>query len=703
MRRRLGGDRRAATIEHGPPSARVVRRVERLREQIRHHDYRYYVLDRPTISDSAYDALMRELKTLEVNCPELVTPDSPTQRVGGQVREGFRPVAHRAPLLSLESTTDPEAVRLFDRRIRAALGSSVRYVLEPKFDGLSIEVVYQRGQLASASTRGDGQRGEDVTANVRTIRAVPLGLRNGPVSIPRLLAVRGEVLMRRSDFAALNARLRRAGESLFANPRNAAAGSVRQLDPRITAQRALNVYFYDVLAIEGGGKADTASTLAESMRGWGLRMSPHRRLGSSPADILAYRKRMAMARDSLDVEIDGIVAKVDNLPARNRLGSTANHPRWAIGVKFEARSATTRLERIEVQVGRTGVLTPVAVLRPVQIGGVTVTRATLHNWGELARKRIRAGDAVGVIRAGDVIPEVTGRVESSHRGGAAPRPPATCPSCGARVAARGAFRLCPNTIGCPAQRVRAIEHFASRDGFDIDGLGPRTIELLVDQGLVRTIADLFTIVDDDLRSLPRFGAVAATRLAAAIEKARRVELARFLFALGIPDVGTATARRLAERFRTLDAIRRATQAQLAATAEVGPAAARHIVEFFKRPSSGAVIDALIGHGVTIVSRRDGAAGALAGRSVVFTGALDTMTRADAERLVEQHGGRPMRTVTGATSVLVAGSSPGSKLDRARALGIPVLSEREFLGRYPTLRRQRRQRGNISLGDNTARP
>ena len=696
MTLRVRGDRRAAKIEHGAPGARVVRRLEHLREQIRHHDYRYYVLDRPTISDAAYDALERELQALEARYPGLVTADSPTRRVAGQVREGFRTVAHRAPLLSLESTTEPEAVRQFDRRIRADAGLPGRYVLEPKFDGLSIEVVYERGQLASASTRGDGRRGEDVTANVRTIRAVPLRLRDGPPSIPGLLAVRGEVLMRRSDFATLNERLRRAGETPFANPRNAAAGSVRQLDPRITAQRALNVYFYDVLAVEGDGRADTASALARWMRVWGLRTSPHRRLGSSAADILAYRERMAMARDSLDVEIDGIVAKVDSLPARNRLGSTAKHPRWAIGVKFEARSAATRLERIEVQVGRTGVLTPVAVLRPVQIGGVTVTRATLHNWGELARRRIRAGDTVEVIRAGDVIPEVIGRIESSRRcGGAAPRPPATCPSCHARVAERGAFRLCPNTIGCPAQRVRAIEHFASRDAFDIDGLGPSTVQGLVDQGLVRTVADLFAITGDDLRGLPRFGAVAAARLAAAIDKARRVDLARFLFALGIPDVGTATARRLAERFRTLAAIRRATETQLAATPEVGPAAARQIVEFFRRQGSRGVIDALVGHGVTIVRSREGGAGALAGRSVVFTGALEAMSRAEAERRIEQHGGRAMRTLTRATSLVVAGSAPGSKLERARALGIPILSEREFLRRYPAVRAGSGRRGQAS--------
>jgi DNA ligase (NAD+) len=678
----------------------MIRRIEHLRAQIRHHDYRYYVLDRPTISDAAYDGLVRQLQRLEAHYPDLLTPDSPTQRVAGQVREGFRTVAHRAPLLSLESTTDPEVVHQFDRRIRADIDPSVRYVLEPKFDGLSIEVVYERGLLASASTRGDGQRGEDVTENVRTIRAVPLRLRDGPVSTPRVLAVRGEVLMRRTDFAALNERLRRAGEAPFANPRNAAAGSVRQLDPRITAARALHVYFYDVIAMTPGGRADRASTLGEWMRAWGLRMSPHRRLAATAVDILAYCERMAAVRESLDVEIDGIVAKVDNLPARARLGNTATHPRWAIGFKFEPRSAATRLERIEVQVGRTGVLTPVAVLRPVQIGGVTVSRATLHNWDELAHKRIRVGDTVEVIRAGDVIPELVGRRGPRHRARATPRPPGTCPSCRSRVVQRGPFRLCPNTIGCPAQRVRVIEHFASRGAFDIDGLGPSTIRLLVDHGLVRTIADLFTLTDDDLRGLPRVGPVAATRLAAAIHMARRVDLARFLFALGIPDVGPATARRLAERFRTLAAIRRATQPRLAATSEVGPAAARHIVEFFKRPGSQAVIDALIGHGVTIVSRRGRAAGALAGQAVVFTGALEAMTRADAERLVEQHGGRAMRTVTGATSVLVAGTAPGSKFDRARTLGIPILSEREFLGRYATLRE--RGRGNTSMRRNRAR-
>jgi DNA ligase (NAD+) len=658
------------------------RRAARLRAEIRHHDYRYYVLDRPTIGDAAYDAMLRELQALEARFPGLVTSDSPTRRVAGEVRRGFRTVAHQAPLLSLDSTTDPHAVRQFDARVKSQLGSAVRYALEPKFDGLSIEVIYVRGQLASASTRGDGARGEDVTANVRTIRAVPLRLRRTTTPIPRLLSIRGEVLMRRADFTALNARLRRAGEPPFANPRNAAAGSVRQLDPRITAGRSLDVYFYDILAIKGGPRASTASDHAGWIRAWGLRMGPHRRQGSSAIDILAYRERMAAARDSLDVEIDGIVAKVDNLAARARLGSTARHPRWAIGVKFVARSAVTRLERIDVQVGRTGVLTPVAVLRPVRIGGVTVTRATLHNWGELGRKQFRIGDDVEVIRAGDVIPEVVRRVRRARRKGPVRPPPVICPACGARVARRGPFRQCPNTVGCPAQRVRAIEHFASRDAFDIDGLGPNTVRLLVDRDLVRTVPDLFTLTVDDLRALPRFGTLAATHLVGAIRGARRVELDRFLLALGIPGIGTATARRLAERFRTIDAIRLASAAQLAAISDVGPVAGRAIADFFRRPASQAVIAALLRRGVVIEPCRARPRGALAGQSVVFTGRLDTMTRPEAERLVERHGGRAQQAVTRRTGLVVAGNAPGGKLDRARTFGIPVVSERQFLQRYP---------------------
>jgi DNA ligase (NAD+) len=443
------------------------------------------------------------------------------------------------------------------------------------------------------------------------------------------------------------------------------------------------VCFYDVIAIEEHTPPSTASQCAEWMRAWGLPVAPHRRLGSSAADILAYRDRLSIARESLDVEIDGVVAKIDNLAVRTHLGSTSKHPRWAIGVKFAARSAVTRLERIDTQVGRTGVLTPVAVLRPVEIGGVTVTRATLHNWHELARRQLHVGDTVEVLRAGDVIPEVVGRVAGFRRRGASRRPPVRCPVCHARVVARGRFRVCPNALTCAAQRVRAIQHFASRTAFDIDGLGPSTVETLVNAGLVRTAAELFTLTDEDFRALPRFGPVAANRLAAAINAARRVELDRFLHALGIPGVGAATAAVLAGAFKTLHAVRTASAARLAATPGVGPAAGRAVAAFFRRPENQAVIDALLRHGVTIVPHQKGRGRIRDSGTIVFTGTLHAMSRADASRLVERHGGRIGDRVTRATAAVVAGSRPGSKLPRARELQVPVITEREFLRRYAT--------------------
>jgi DNA ligase (NAD+) len=670
--------RSAASIDRRPSLAEARRRIAALRSQIRGHDYRYYVLDRPTISDAAYDALLQQLQRLEAQFPDLVRTDSPTARVAGTPRRGFRTLTHHGPMRSLDSTTEPSSVRQFDARMQRAVGR-VRYVLEPKFDGLSIEVVYRDGQLVAAATRGDGQHGEDVTANVRTIRGVPLRLRDAEEPVPSLLAVRGEVLMRRADFAALNERLRRSGQPPFANPRNAAAGSVRQLDPGVTAGRALHVYFYDVIAANQRTRPRTASAYAELMRAWGLPLGPHRRFGSSADDILAYRERMAQARQSLDVEIDGVVAKIDSLAARSRLGTTARHPRWAIGVKFAARAAVTRLERIETQVGRTGVLTPVAVLQPVEIAGVVVTRATLHNWRELARRRLHIGDTVEVVRAGDVIPEVIGRVAGARRFAAAPRPPSRCPACHAHVVVDGPLRRCPNALACPAQRARAIEHFASRDAFDIDGLGPSTVEALIQGGLVRTAADLFALTDDDLRGLPRFGPAAANRLAAAIAAARRVSLDRLLLALGIQSVGRATARAIAERFGTLAGVRHATTAQLAAAPGIGPAAARAIHAFFRRPSNQAVVDTLLHHGVTVVPRRGRAT--TGARTVVFTGVLPSMSRADAKRLVERRGGRADERVTRTTDLVVAGARPGAKIRRARQLHVPVITEREFLRRY----------------------
>lgn len=663
-----------------PPSlAKARTRVRQLRDEIRHHDYLYYVLDRPAISDAQYDALVADLQRLEEQFPQLITPDSPTQRVAGGIREGFATVRHHAEMLSLESTIDAEAVRRFDARMRAAVGADVRYVLEPKFDGLSIEVVYEDGRFVSASTRGDGERGEDVTANVRTIRAVPLRLRDAAVEPPRLLAVRGEVLMRRADFAAVNQRLERTGQPRFANPRNAAAGSVRQLDPAVTAQRTLDVYFYDVLALQGASKATRASELVSWMRAWGLRVSLHHRIGRTMDEVFEYCERLDTARRSLEYEIDGIVIKLDDLAARDRLGATARHPRWALAFKFAPALETTKLQGVEVQVGRTGVLTPVAILRAVQIGGVTVSRATLHSWRELTRKNLRIGDTVRVVRAGDVIPEVLGRAEGTPHGRKAILLPRACPVCGAAVVRDGPRLRCPNSIGCRAQLIRAIQHFASRDALDIHGLGPATVEALVSAGFVRSVADLFVLNDADLRKLERFGAVSAVHLAAAIHAAREVDLRRLLIGLGIPHVGTTTAQHLAERFHTVEAVRKANVEQLAITPGIGRSTAEHIATFFRMPSTLAVLDALQRHGVAVLPVRGRRrSGPLAGQTVVFTGALEGMTRERAEQLVEELGGHAARTVTRNTDLVVAGSAAGSKLRQAHAAGVLVMSDHEFV-------------------------
>jgi DNA ligase (NAD+) len=516
----------AAGARTVPVEAR--RRAERLRAEIRRHDYLYYVLDRPEISDDAYDRLFEELTQLEGTYPGLVTPDSPTRRVGGAPLPGFPEVRHLAPMLSLESVIDPEEVHRFDLRVRQALRrDQVAYVVEPKFDGLSLELVYERGRLARASTRGDGERGEGVTENVKTIRAVPLRLRAEDRATSRVLGVRGEAIMRRGDFEQLNHALSVAREPTFANPRNAAAGSVRQLDPGVTARRRLRVYCYDLLAIEGGPGPATHWEALQALRAWGFPVSPGARRVGTVDEVLAYHREMADRRDRLEYEIDGIVVKLDDLQARRRLGTTARHPRWALAFKFAPREAQTVVEEIVVQVGRTGVLTPVAVLRPLRLGGVTVARATLHNREEIARKDIRVGDTVRVARAGDVIPEVLSRVpRAGERRGPSFRMPTRCPACGTPIVRDGPVDRCPNGLACPAQLEGAIEHVGSRDALDIHGLGAGTVKQLVGAGLVKSVADLFTLEEADLLRLERFGAVSARNLVRAIRKARRTELWR---------------------------------------------------------------------------------------------------------------------------------------------------------------------------------
>jgi DNA ligase (NAD+) len=653
----------------------AARRIEELRAAIRRHDYRYYVLDRPTISDAEYDRLYSELVRLEMARPDLVTRDSPTQRVAGAPLPAFSAVAHLAPMLSLESVTTAEAVRRFDERMRAD-GAPVSYVLEPKFDGLSLEVVYREGRLWRASTRGDGEHGEGVTDNVKTIRSVPLRLSGR--SIPRLLSVRGEAIMRRDDFRRLNEELAHRGEPQFANPRNAAAGSIRQLDPRVTRGRRLDVLFYDILRIEGGPRLVDDAGVLDALARWGLHAAPHAPVAGTLHDILKYHERMERRRDLLPYEIDGIVVKVNDFAHRARLQTTARHPRWALAYKFAAREEQTTIEEILVQVGRTGVLTPVARLRPVHIGGVTVTRATLHNRDEIAREDLRVGDRVRVVRAGDVIPEIVERVPGPGR----PRRarfvmPGRCPACRTPTVRDGPFDRCPNGLACPAQLKRTVQHFGSREALDIRGLGPETVDALVDSGLVRSIADLFVLRARDLTGLERFGEVSAANLLRAIETARRVPLWRFVHGLGIPGVGAETARDLAAHFGTLERLRAASEPVLRETAGVGSATARNVWSFFRRAVNQRVIDRCLARGVRVRRLSGTRAGALTGKTVVFTGGLTSMTRGAAEARARAEGAHTARTVSRATDLLVAGRAPGSKYRKARALGIPIVDERRF--------------------------
>ena len=646
-------------------------KAEALRAQIRRHDYLYYALDRPAISDAAYDRLYAELTSLERTHPDLVTPDSPTQRVAGAPLPSFPEVRHLAPMLSLESTTDlDELTRFAERTSRTA------FVVEPKLDGLSVEVVYERGRLVRASTRGDGTRGEGVTENVKTIRSVPLRLDDSRRRVPELLAVRGEVVMHTRDFEALNARLAREGKPPFANPRNAAAGSLRQLDPRITARRRLDLVFYDVLAHRGDRLPSTDWEQLGALAEWGLRTSAENRRASGVEEALAYHADMLRRRETLSYELDGVVIKLDELAAREHLGMTARHPRWALALKFAPRQAVTRLEDIVVQVGRTGVLTPVAVLTPVTVGGVTVTRATLHNREELARKDLRIGDTVEVVRAGDVIPEIVARVPDARRRGRPFAMPERCPACGARTLRDGPFDRCPNGLACGAQLERTIEHFGSRDALDIRGLGAHAVGALVGSGRVRSVADVLALEENDLVELERFATQSARNLARAIERAKHTELARFVYALGIPGVGVRTARALEAAFGTLDALMAASASELGAV--IGPATAAEVAAFFRRAENRRVVEACLRHGLTLHAPASTAGGPLAGKSFVFTGTLASLPRHHAEELVRRLGGNAHASVSRATDFVVAGADPGAKLERARALGVRVLSEGDFL-------------------------
>ena len=658
----------------------AVDRIDALREQIRRHDHMYYVLDAPELSDAEYDVLFRELQGLEALFPDLRTADSPTQRVGGEPLGSFPSVQHEAPMLSLESDQDEEALRRFTDRVERGLDNPSRlaWVVEPKLDGLSIELVYEHGLLARASTRGDGLRGEGITENARTMRSIPLRLRNDVRPVPELLAVRGEVIIRVDAFDDLNERLISEERPPFANPRNAAAGSLRQLDPRITASRPLEAYAYDVLASSGLDVSTQWDTL-QALRDWGFLVNEYSERAADTEEILAYHARIDAEREDLPFEIDGVVIKLDDLEARDELGFTSRHPRWAFAFKFPPRVEQTRIERILASVGRTGVVTPVAIMEPVNIGGVTVTRASLHNREELGRKDVRPGDLVRIQRAGDVIPQVLGRVEEADRErGPAFRMPRVCPSCDTQLVERGPFTVCPNSFGCRAQLKGRIQYFGSRGALDIEGLGEETARLLVDEDLVERLPDLLDLTVEQLVELEGFAELSAGNLVAAIEAASNPELHRFLAALGIPEVGGAVSRSLARHFGTMDAILAADEDALTDVEGVGPIMAARIVAFFAEPHNAENIARLRERMQVQAAETAPVGGALEGKTFVFTGGMESMSRGEAKKRAEALGAKVTGSVSKKTDYVVAGADPGSKLDKANDLGVTVLDEAGFL-------------------------
>ena len=672
MTRRPGSRKGRSTLRGSTTPAA---RAEALRAEIRRHDERYYVQNRPAISDAAYDRLVARLRAIELAHPEVVTADSPTRRVAGRVAGPFASVHHAAPMLSLEATRDTRDVAAFVKRVAGSSTGKADLIFQPKLDGLSVEVAYSRGRLTTAATRGDGVDGEDVLANARTIESIPAALRRSGGRTPEYLSIRGEVMMPRSAFARLNRELTVQGEEPFANPRNAAAGSLRQLDPNVTAGRGLRFVAYEVLSARGFAPTRDREVLS-ALRQWGFTVPVPIGMAHGLSDVERYHRRLAGVREQLDYEIDGIVVKSDRLDARSRLGATSHHPRWALAYKFAPRSETTIVDDVVFQVGRTGVLTPVALLRPVDVGGVTVSRATLHNLDELARRDVCIGDAVRVHRAGDVIPEIVERRRGTNR--RAVRLPGHCPACHAKLSRDGPFLRCPNRWDCPAQLIASLVHSSSDEAFSIPGLGVEVARRLVDTKLVRRLPDLFTLQASDLRRLPGFARQSAANLADAIARARRIDLARFLVALGTPRTGRTTARALADEFGSLEAIRRAGRAAIDAVPGIGPADAAALSAFMHDRRTAAFIDAFLRAGVSVVSvDRGHRASPLAGKRVAFTGTLPMLGRAEATRLAEDAGAHVTDAVSSHVDYLIAGRSAGEKLARARRAGVPVIGERDF--------------------------
>ena len=657
-------------------------RIAQLRDDINHHNYRYYILDDPEITDSEYDRLLRELQDLEQHYPDLITPDSPTQRVGAAPLESFSEVKHRIPMLSLGNAFNNEEVLDFDRRARERLDVEViDYAVEPKLDGLAISLRYENGVLVQAGTRGDGTTGEDVTLNVRTIDTIPLRLVGD--DYPQVLEVRGEIIMNKAGFEKLNRQRREQGEKEFVNPRNAAAGSLRQLDPRITAARPLSFFSYGVGEVLGGRLEDRHSAIIKQLQGWGLRINPESKVVKGVQGCLDYYQQIQEKRDSLPYEIDGVVFKVDSIAQQERLGFVARAPRWAIARKFPAQEEMTVVEGIDVQVGRTGALTPVARLQPVFVGGVTVSNATLHNQDEIDRLDVRVGDTVIVRRAGDVIPQIVSVVRSRRQG--RPRKfkmPTHCPVCGSateRIEGE-AKTFCTGGLYCEAQRKEMIKHFASRRALDIEGLGEKLVEQLVDAELVRDPADLYSLNEAQLSGLERMAEKSAQNILAALEKSKQTTLARFIYALGIHNVGETTAQTLAQHFATLEQLMTADEESLQAVPDVGPIVAHSIVTFFAQPHNREVIDKLLAAGLhwPEVEIKSEDALPLKGKTFVLTGTLTQMSRNDAKAALQALGAKVSGSVSKKTDYVVVGENPGSKATKAEQLGIEILSESELL-------------------------
>jgi DNA ligase (NAD+) len=678
----------------------VAQQIAELRRKIRYHEERYYVLHDPEITDAAFDALMRQLEVLEREHPDLVTPDSPTQRVGGRPVEGFETVEHRVPMLSLENAYTEDELRAFDERVRkgvseaGAVAAAVGYVAELKIDGLSISLTYQDGRLQRGLTRGDGFRGEDVTSNVRTVRAIPLALRDGPRGG---IEVRGEVYLPRAAFERINREREDNEEAPFANPRNAAAGTMRNLDPGEVARRGLAAWVYQLVMPAAAGSpgplseqaqiASHAETL-ERLRQWGLPVESHWKRSASMDEVVAYCRDWSERRHSLDFDTDGVVIKVDDLALRDRLGATSKFPRWAIAFKFPAEQATTKLLRIEVNVGRTGAVTPYAVLEPVRLSGSTIQLATLHNEQEIARKDIRPGDYVLVEKGGEVIPKIVKPVVSLRGPDVMPWVmPTECPACGSRLRRPEGEVVwrCVNAV-CPAKLRRSLEHFASRRAMNIEGLGEALVNQLVSAGLVTDCADVYHLTAPQLEALERMGHKSAEKLLAEIERSKQNELWRLLYALGIRYVGERAAQVLARAFGSVDALVAARVEELEAVPEVGPVVAQAVRTWFDEPRNHSLVERLREAGVKMTGERAAArpsAGPLAGQVFVLTGTLSSMSRDEATEAITARGGRVAGSVTKKTSYVVAGAEPGSKLDKARQLGVRILDEGAFVALLET--------------------